>query len=282
MMTKSCKGKIHVSAKAAMSNFAYVRTVVTLSAATLMVFTPFFQAQAVMPKTADANSILKNVEKGLHSSDERVLIKMKVVEANGSAKEREVEIKRKSSGKSQVLVRLKSPTDVSGVALLSISQGGSEDQWLYMPSQKKARRVVSGNKNQRFLDTEFSLEDFSAGTYARFENKIVSEERAPSAAVTVIESKSHSPDSSYSKIKTWVDLANYQVQKSEYYDRDGKLLKTMVFRDYKKFGAAWRAQTVEVRNMQTQRSTILKIAGLKLNSGMSDREFTQSALEQED
>jgi predicted RND superfamily exporter protein/outer membrane lipoprotein-sorting protein len=250
-------------------------------AALLVLFSHTPPAQAAM----DANGILKNVERGLNSKDERALLKMKVVESNGSSKEREVEIKRKSGGKHQVLVRLKSPSDVSGVALLSVSQGGSEDQWLYMPSQKKARRVVSGNKSQKFLDTEFSLEDFSAGTYARFENKVIKEERAPSSAtptIAVIESKSKTPESSYSRILTWVDLASYQVQKSEYYDKEGKLLKTMVFRDYKKYGTAWRAQTIEVRNMQTQRSTVLKVAGMKLNSGLTDREFTQGALENED
>lgn len=244
-------------------------------------FAPVSRAMAGAP--TDANKILKTVEKGLYSKDERVLIKMKVVESNGASKDRELEIKRKSGSKQQVLVRLKSPSDVSGVALLSVWQGGSEDQWLYMPSQKKARRIVSGNKSQKFLDTEFNLEDFSANTYSHFENKIVKEERAPSAAVAVIESKAKgTTESSYSKILTWVDLATYQVQKSEYFDKDGQHIKTMVFRDYKKFGAAWRAQTIEVRNMQTHRSTVLQVAGLKLNSGLNDREFTQTALESGD
>ncbi len=230
---------------------------------------------------ADANQILKAVEKSLDSKDERATIKMNVVESDGTSKERDVEILRKSGSKNEVLVRLKAPSDVSGIALLSVSQNGSEAQWLYMPSQKKARRVVAGNKSQRFLDTEFNLEDFSAGTYARFDNKTIKEDRQPSSAVAVIESKARDKESSYSRIMTWVDLNSYQVQKSEYYDHTGKLLKTMVFRDYKKYGATWRAQTIEVRNMQTQRSTVLHMAGLKLNKGIPDREFTQSALEED-
>lgn len=246
-------------------------------------FTAFStSAHAANPKS-DANTILKSVERGLISNDERAFIKVKVVESNGTSKERQIEIKRKSGAKNQVLVRLKAPSDVSGIGLLSVSTGKNEDQWLYMPSQRKARRIVSGNKSQKFLDTEFNLEDFSASTYSRFTNRIVKEERAPSAAVAVIESlAAKGTQSSYSKILTWVDLNSYQVQKSEYYDGEGKLLKTMVFRNYKKFGTAWRAQTIEVRNMQTQRSTVLQMAGLKLNSGIPDREFTQSALEQGD
>ena len=238
-------------------------------------------SSAVAAPNLDANKILNNVEKGLLSKDEKATIKMKVVESNGSSKERELEIKRKSGDKHQILVRLKAPSDVSGIAVLSVVKGTSEDQWLYMPSQKKARRVVGGNKSQKILDTEFSVEDFSASTYAKFQNKVLKEERAPSAAVAVIESTGKG-DASYSKILTWVDLANYQIQKSEYYDKEGKLLKTMVFRDYKKFGNVSRAQTVEVRNMQNQRSTILKIAGLKINAGLSDSEFTQNALEDEE
>ena len=235
------------------------------------------------PGSEDADAIMKKVEKTINAKDERAIIKMKVVESSGSAKEREVEIKRRSADKHQVLVRIKSPTDVSGVALLSVSRDETnEDQWLYMPSQRKARRVLSSNKSQRFLDTEFALEDFSAGTYSRFENKIVKEDRAPSTAMAVIESKAKAEGSSYSKVLTWVDLGSYQVQKSEYYDRDGKLLKTMVFRDYKKYGNIWRAQNVEVRNMQTQRSTMMQIANLNLNAGLSDRDFSQSALERED
>ena len=226
----------------------------------------------------DANAIMKNVESRMNTKDEKARIKMKVVESNGSAKERELEIMRKAGGKHQVLVRLKAPSDVSGIALLSVSNKGSEDQWLYMPSQKKARRVVAGNRSQKFLDTEFSLEDFSASTYAKFTNKVVKEE----GKVAVIESSAKSDDTSYSKIVTWVDTANYQVQKSEYFDKSGTLLKTMVFRDYKKFGDAWRAQNVEVKNMQNKRSTVLQLAAVKVNAGLSDKEFTQSALEEED
>ena len=230
----------------------------------------------------DANTILKNVGQRMYSKDDSVKIKMKVVEANGSSKDRELEIKRKGGDKQQVLVRLQSPADVSGIGFLSVWSGSKEDQWIYMPSQKKARRVVSGNKAAKFLDTEFAMEDFSANTYAHFTNKVIKEERAPSASVAVIESKARDKGTTYSRILTWVDTTNYQVQKGEYYDANGKLLKTMVFRDYKQFGNTWRAQTMEVRNMQNNRSTVLKIASMKVNSGLADRDFTQSALEDYD
>ncbi len=227
----------------------------------------------------DANVILKKVEQNLNTKDEVAVVKMKVIENNGVSKEWELEIKRKSGKKHQMLVRLLSPSDMSGVAFLSVADGSREDQWLYMPSERKAHRVVGENKSQHFLDSEFNLEDFSPFNYAEFENRVVKEERAPSAAMVVIESKVKSSDSRYSKILTWVDPNTYQVQKSEYYDRSGKLLKTMVYRHYEKHGSAWRARTIEVLNMQSKRSTILNVAALKVDAGLSDREFTRTALE---
>lgn len=264
---------------------SYLPRAAAIVGALLTALLPLSQASAATEKSAD--QILNRVQQGLSTKDEAARIRMKVIESNGTIKERELEIMRKSTasgGKHQVLVRLKAPSDVNGVALLSVVKGKSEDQWLYMPSQKKARRVVSGNKSQKFLDTEFSIEDFSANTYSKFSNKILKEQRSPSSAIVVIESRAKDGESSgsYSKILTWVDIKDYQVQKSEYYDQQGKHLKTIVFKDYKRFGNIWRAQTVEVRNMQNKRSTVLKIASLKLNAGLSDRVFTQSALEDGD
>jgi uncharacterized protein len=226
---------------------------------------------------------MKNVHSRLNTKDESAVVKMKVIEANGQSKEREMAIKRKAGS---VLIRLRAPADVSGIAVLSVFKAGTENQWLYMPSQKKARRMVSGSKTQKILDTEFSAEDFTTDTYSHLNNKILREDKgAPGAAIVVIESepkKGETLGASYSRIHTWVDTSNYQVQKAEYFDLQGKPLKTIVFRDYKQFGKSWRAQTVEVRNMQSKRATLLKLASLKVNSGLSDSEFTQSALEDED
>lgn len=245
--------------------------------AAMIVLSLFVPAAHAGSDPGTADQILKNVEKQIGSKDEAAELKMRITESNGSSKERDIMIKRKSGDKQQVLVRLESPADVRGIALLSVLNKGNEDQWLYLPSAKKARRVVSSNRSQKFLDSEFSIEDFSASTYLQFTNHVLRQE--PSDMV-VIESKAKSSETSYSRILTWVNQKNYQVDKSEYYDKEGKLLKKMKFHDYRKMnGATWRARTVEVQNVQNKRSTTLTIAKLKMNSGISDSEFTQAALE---
>jgi uncharacterized protein len=229
----------------------------------------------------DPTQILKSIQASLQVPDESANIKMIVRESDGQSKNREVSISRLSGSKfSGVKVKLLSPADVKGVAFLTKNSGSGVEQWLYSPSANKARRVISGNKSQKFLDTEFNLEDFSSSTYEKFNNRIAKEDTA--GRMIVIESLAKSKDSSYSKIMTWIDTKENQVQKAEYFDIQGKALKTMVFRDYQKYGTALRAKTIEVRNLQNQRSTILQLAGLKIGKGLKQADFTVESLESDE
>jgi hypothetical protein len=72
------------------------------------------------------------------------------------------------------------------------------------------------------------------------------------------------------------------VDKIEYFDKTGKPLKVSTFSDYKQFGNVWRAQKISVSNLQNKRGTTLQLSDLKLNKGLDDSEFTESALTEGD
>lgn len=237
-------------------------------------------ANAKAAKQMTAEEVLKKVETNLKSKDETAMIDMTIVESNGQSKDRRIEIKKRNTQKQEVLVRLQKPADVKGVGLLSVMEKDSENQWLYLPSQKKSRRIASTSKKEKFLDSEFSYEDFSASTYKNFKNKLLEETTLEGKAVRVVESTTENSDSPYKKIVTWVDNSDFKPLKTEYYDQEGKLLKVMDFSDYKQFGkGAWRAQMVKVENVQNKRKTILKMSDLKINSGLQEKEFSKQALE---
>ena len=109
-------------------------------------------SMAAPAQSLNADQILKEVEKRVSSNSESAKIVMTIGEANGSSKTREIEIRRKSGEDTKVMVKLESPADLRGTALLSVGgKGQSEDQWLYLPSTKQTRRIVSSNKSSSFL-----------------------------------------------------------------------------------------------------------------------------------
>ncbi len=247
----------------------YKTLIVIFSVLTLVLATPGLAAPT-------AEQLLKEVAQNLHSSDEQARVKMSIVEANGSEKDRNLEISRLETNDGQsVLVRLLNPADLRGMGFLSVSQGSQVDQWLYLPSSKQTRRIVGGKKGANFLDSELSYEDMGSSSAKNFTASILKTE----ADNTVIESKTTQPDSAYSRILTWIDLKTKLVSKIEYYDQANSLLKTTLMSHYKKFAnGVWRAQEVVVQNVQNHRGTKLELTELKFNRGLSSRNFSPSAL----
>lgn len=231
----------------------------------------------------DAKSILEQVQKNVTSKDEVGTLKMTIVEADGTKKDREIEVRRKGGeGKQKVLVRLHSPADLKGTALLSVSKGKESDQWLYLPSSKQTRRIQSGKRSSSFLDSELSYEDMGSASDTKVSSKVLRQDTIGGKTFAVIQNDLQG-ESSYGKVLVWVDLATYLVGKTEIYDKAGKLLKETSLTNYKQFGGGpWRAQRLEVKNVQNKRSTLLELSNLKLNQNLSDEEFTESALTEGD
>ena len=222
-------------------------------------------------------TILKTVETKAAPPSERVALRMIVQEADGVKKVRELTILRKNAGGSRSLIRLQKPSDLRGLSLLTVSTGGKESQYLYLPSDKKSRPILGSNKKGKFLDSEIAYEDLALSTYKDFNNRVVKDD----GKTVQIESKAKpSSESSYGRIVTWVSIPDYKIDHVDYYDKAGKLLKRAQFSKYEKIGEKfWRARDVQVQNVQDKRKTQLIVTKVSLKK-IDDGEVSLSALEE--
>jgi preprotein translocase subunit SecF len=225
----------------------------------------------------DIQSILKQVEAHSAPPNERVNLRMTIEEADGSKKVRELSILRKNEGGARALIRLQKPSDLKGLALLTMSKGGNEEQYLYLPSDKKSRRILGSNKKGKFLDSEIAYEDLALSTYKEFANRVMKDD----GHIIQIESKAKpGSESSYGRILTWISKPDYRVERVDYFDKNNKLLKRAVFKKYEKLESKfWRARDVHVQNVQTNRKTELSVLQVSLKK-IDDDEVSLSALEE--
>ena len=225
----------------------------------------------------DINTILKGVQNSTAPPNERVSIKMTIGESDGTKKVRELTIIRKNEGGARALIRLNKPSDLKGLALLTITNSGGEEQYLYLPSDKKSRRILGSGKKGKFLDSEIAYEDLSLSTYKEFENHVVKDD----GRIVQVESKAKpNSESSYGRILSWISKPDYRLERVEYFDKKGKVLKRAQFKKYKKIGDKfWRAQSVQVQNVQAKRTTSLIVQKISLNK-VADDEVSLSALEE--
>ncbi len=242
----------------------------------LCVFVPRLAFAATASQASD---ILLKVQSALSSKDDSANVKMKIIEADGSAKNREMLIKRKFlNNKNQTLVKILKPVDQRGAGFLSVLENGSEQQWIFLPSSKQVRRFVSKNKQEGVMGSELSPQDLDLTTVKSAQANLIKTEKMSSTDVATIEVVSKANQTAYSKAMLWINLNNFTPVRIEYYDAKGQAQKRVEFSNYTQVNNVQRAQKVIIKNLKNKRGTELLLSDIKANSGLSDDAFTQRAL----
>ncbi len=173
------------------------------------------------------------------------------------------------------------PKDVRGTAFLNHSHTGKpDDQWLYLPSVKRVKRIASRNKSGPFMASEFAYEDLSSFELAKFKFTWLRDDTLDGEAVFVVEQVPVDEFSGYSKSIVWIDQAEYRPRKIEFYDRKNTLLKTLVMSDYRQYlNKYWRPLKLQMTNHQTGKSTDLLVRDIEFGKGRTDADFDTNALQ---
>jgi outer membrane lipoprotein-sorting protein len=180
-----------------------------------------------------------------------------------------------------------SPSDVKGTKTLLIEHTGKDDDiWIYLPALKKVRRLVSNNKKDPFVGTDFSYGDVIGHRPSDWNHKIIKSESVDGRDCFVLESTPKTPEvadnSGYSKRVSWIDKENFVPLKGEVYESGNQLLKKFTSKGIEKVDAKndkWQPMYLEAENVQTDHRTILEFRNFKANVGIGDDKFTTRYLE---
>jgi hypothetical protein len=172
------------------------------------------------------------------------------------------------------------PADVKGTAFLTFSHvTGLDDQWLYLPSLKRVKRISSKNKSGPFMGSEFAYEDIASDEVEKYTYVYLRDESRDDMDYFVIERRPVDPNSGYTRQEVWIDKQEYRPQQVVYYDRKDTLLKTLTFHEYRQYlDKFWRALRMEMVNHQTGKSTTLSWNDYRFKTGLTDRDFDQNSL----
>ena len=178
------------------------------------------------------------------------------------------------------LVLFDTPKDIEGTALLSHAKILDPDnQWLYLPALKRIKRISSSNKSGPFVGSEFAFEDFTSLELNKFTYRYVKEEACGDLQCDVVERIPRYKNSGYTKQLAWVDQTDYQIRKVEFYDRRGDLLKILSLKEYRKYpNNVWRAHTLHMENIKTNKQTVLEYDNYTFNVGLTENDFVKGKL----
>ncbi|GAB4019579.1 MAG: outer membrane lipoprotein-sorting protein [Bdellovibrio sp.] len=174
------------------------------------------------------------------------------------------------------------PQDVKGTKMLTHShKSDDDDQWLYLPSLRRVKRISSSSKSASFMGSEFSYEDLGSQEVEKYNYVFIKDETVGGDKTWVLE-RTPKKSSGYSKMKLWVSQTYYNPIKIEYYDRKNELLKVAEFKDFKIYNVKnkklYRASSIHMKNIQTKKESVITWSDRKLGVSFSDKDFAQERL----
>lgn len=172
------------------------------------------------------------------------------------------------------------PADVKGTAFLTFSHAiKADEQWMYLPSIKRVKRINSKNKSGPFMGSEFAFEDIASQEIEKYTYKYLRDENINGIDCFVIERVPTYKHSGYTRQLAWINKAEYRPEKTMFYDRKNTLLKTLTFSGYQKYlGQYWRADQLLMKNHQNEKSTTLNWSNYKFKTGLNKKDFSRNSL----
>ena len=178
------------------------------------------------------------------------------------------------------LVVFDRPADIKGTALLTHAfPDKPNDQWLYLPDLRRTKRIVSKDRNQSFMGSEFTYDDMNFNDLKKFSYKLLRKEKCGSLECFVVEQTPTDKEYTYSKVIAWYDSEAYRHQKSQFFDKSGQLKKEMERKGYKKhLDKVWFANEMKMTNLQTKNATVIRFDNFKFHAGLVDKDFQSEQL----
>lgn len=189
----------------------------------------------------------------------------------------------------QRVLRFLAPADIKGtVTLLNEQTGQDDDMWIYLPSLKKTRRLVSDNKRDSFVGSDLTFGDLIGHKPSEWTSTLQKEETLDNKPVYLIESlpkdESVKTHTGYSKRLLWIDKQSHVTLKTDYWDEAGQLLKTIQVSDVRLVDsehAKLQFMDLQAENHQSHHKTQLHIDDYKVNQNLVNDLFTPHAIEKE-
>jgi len=231
----------------------------------------------------NADSIMDSARNRIKMETMSTRSRMVITAKNGSTTERLIDQYSKDgpNGARAVIV-FQRPANVAGTRFLTMDNAsGNSDQWIFLPSLGRTRRISSSESGGSFMGTDFSYDDISATDrdISLDTHSLLREETLNGKACYVVQSIPKDSSYQYSKTITWIDKGNYLMYKTEMYNRRGELVKLMEMTDFADVQGHITPMQTSMSTVGAGTSTTIFMEIVKYDDPIPESVFTTAYLE---
>ena len=230
-----------------------------------------------------ARAIMERVKAQDRTKDTTVEMKMELVNARGSKRERQLTqvTKTGADDNRKQLIRFLAPADIAGTGFLSIEHSDrDDDNYLYLPALRKTRRIAGSDKTDKFVGSEFSYEDLDYKNLGAYDYKTTGTEKTDGIDTWIVEATPAHPqkkkETGYSKRELWISQDHHLIVQAKFYDKKGKYVKLFAASEIRQVPGTekWRPYRLTMADVLKGKKTVLDISDYKIDQGVQDNFFS--------
>ena len=210
-------------------------------------------------------------------------IRMSLIDSRGNESTRRVQmLTLNEDGLTKTITLFLEPANIKNTRFLTVENTDrADDQWIYLPSLRKVRRIAAAERDGSFMGSDFYYSDMSAGDIDDSEYIVAGEEKLAGKNCWVVEAVPDAgSDSSYGRIVSWVDQETYLTMKVEFYDEDGRtLLKELTMEGPRQIDGRWSAEKTIMLTIESDHRTVLEMRQVKYDIPINPGYFTTNFLQ---
>lgn len=246
-----------------------------------ILFTVFVCCALSAVSAIDGRTVMQQVDDVKEPAYTHTLVKMDLIESDGTTETRVVEEwgKNENDLSSMVMV-FRSPASVKNTRFLQIeNEGRDDDKWIYLPALRNTRRIASSEGSKSFMGTDATYDDMSSREVDDDTHELLEEKNVNGYECYVVKSTPVDPDDSQYQYRiSSVDKETLIPVFVQMYDKKGNLVKELTVESIRNINGYNIPMSNYLKNVQTGHSTRMVITNIELDKPVPDRVFTQNFL----
>jgi len=229
--------------------------------------------------TVDEIVVKANNRSYYQGKDGSAKANMTITDAQGRMRQRQLTILKlniQEGGDQKYYVYFHKPNDVKGMSYIVWKHlGKDDDRWLYLPAMDLVRRIAASDKRSSFAGTTFLYEDISG----RSIDLDIHELALNDTAFYVIKNTPKDigvVEFSYYTVK--IDKNNFVPMKAEYFDKSGKLYRTIEALEVKDIQGYPTVTKMKATDLNANSNTVTEFSDIKYDVNLNEGIFTERFL----
>lgn len=229
------------------------------------------------------HAVLQAAFENYYGCDTRAELELQIRGRQGSERRRFLDIATKEiDGLRRGLARLTAPPHLRGMSFLMIENlGRGDDTFVYLPSQKRMRRITTAQKDDAFVGSDLTYEDMERRRADDYESELRPREQVGGEEAYVVLARPLIHDA-YERLEVLVAVADWALLGLRFF-KGGEDSPYRVMRmprsGMRKLEGHVLPTRIDVENVRRGTNTRVTFHGLEVDPELDDRHFAPSWLE---